>query len=85
VITATIRITALVDNTSNHPTLLAEHGLAFWVEFGPHKILFDTGASNIIQANATMLSIDLSQTEAVILSHGHYDHTGGLMTILGDS
>ena len=80
--TETVRITTLVDNTSNHPTLLAEHGLAFWIEYGPHKILFDTGASNVIQANATMLGIDLSQAEVVVLSHGHYDHSGGLMRVL---
>jgi len=83
--TETIRITTLVDNTSNHPTLLAEHGLAFWIEYGPHKILFDTGASHIIQANAMMLGIDLPQTEAVILSHGHYDHTGGMMRVLDNA
>ncbi|MBN2211843.1 MAG: MBL fold metallo-hydrolase [Sedimentisphaerales bacterium] len=77
-----IRITTLVENISNHPTLLAEHGLAFWIEYGPHKILFDTGASQIIQTNASRLGVDLSQTEAVVLSHGHYDHTGGLMRIL---
>ena len=83
--TETIRMITLVDNTSNHPSLLAEHGLAFWIEYGPHKILFDTGASNIIQTNAMMLGIDLSQTEAVILSHGHYDHTGGLMRVLDNA
>ncbi len=80
--TETVRITTLVENISNQPHLLAEHGLAFWIEYGPHKILFDTGASRIIQTNADRLGVDLSKTEAVVLSHGHYDHTGGLMRIL---
>jgi len=80
--TEMIRITTLVENTSHQPPLLAEHGLAFWIEYGVHKILFDTGASQIAQANAASLGIDLSQTEAVVLSHGHYDHTGGLMRVL---
>lgn len=83
--TETIQITTLVDNTSNHPTLLAEHGLAFWIEYGQHKLLFDTGASHIIQSNAAILDIDLSQTEAVVLSHGHHDHTGGLMRVLDNA
>jgi len=80
--TETVRITTLVENTSNHPPLLAEHGLAFWIEYGSHNILFDSGASHIIQANAAVLGIDLTQTQAIVLSHGHYDHTGGLMRIL---
>jgi metal-dependent hydrolase (beta-lactamase superfamily II) len=51
-----VRITILVDNTSNHPTLLAEHGLAFGIECGSRKILFDTGASHIKQVDAMICS-----------------------------
>jgi len=80
-----IRITVLVDDTSSHSALLAEHGLALWIEYRKHKILFDTGPSNVIQANAAMLGIDLSKTEAIVLSHGHYDHTGGLMRVLDNA
>ncbi|MBN1435960.1 MAG: MBL fold metallo-hydrolase [Sedimentisphaerales bacterium] len=78
-------VTILVDNTSNRPTLLAEHGWAVWIEYQDHKILFDTGQSGIIQNNAEILNIDLSQTQAIVLSHGHYDHTGGLMRVLDNS
>ena len=77
-----ISITILVNNTSDRRTLLAEHGWAVWIEEGKHKILFDTGQSNIIQANASILGINLSETEAIVLSRGHYDHTGGLMMVL---
>ena len=77
-----ISITILVDNTSDRRTLLAEHGWAVWIEDAKHKILFDAGQSNIIQTNARMLGINLSEAEAIVLSHGHYDHTGGLMRIL---
>ncbi|MBN2378135.1 MAG: MBL fold metallo-hydrolase [Sedimentisphaerales bacterium] len=77
-----IKITILVDNTSNHPTLLAEHGWAVWIEDENHKILFDTGCSGVIQANAKVLGIDLSKADAIVLSHGHNDHSGGLMQLL---
>ncbi|MBN1845035.1 MAG: MBL fold metallo-hydrolase [Sedimentisphaerales bacterium] len=78
----TIRLTILVDNTSDRHTLLAEHGWAVWIEDDRHNILFDTGQSGIVQTNAQMLRIDLSQVDAIVLSHGHYDHTGGLMRVL---
>ena len=80
-----IHITILVDDTSNQAGLLSGHGLALWIEYGKHQILFDAGPSNITQANAAMLGIDLSRTEAIILSHGHYDHTGGLLGVLDDA
>jgi 7,8-dihydropterin-6-yl-methyl-4-(beta-D-ribofuranosyl)aminobenzene 5'-phosphate synthase len=76
------RITVLVENTAGGRGLLAEHGLSFWIEHGSHRILFDTGQSDILLKNAQILRIDLSQTDAIILSHGHYDHVGGLHRIL---
>ena len=75
-------ITVLVDNASDHPPLLAEHGWAVWIEDAHHKILFDTGQSGIVQTNAQVLGIDLADVDAIVLSHGHFDHTGGLMRIL---
>ncbi len=77
-----IRITTLVENTASDPKLLAEHGLSFWIEYGDKKILFDTGQSNILIQNAKTLGINLSEADAIILSHGHYDHTGGLAAVL---
>ena len=61
---------------------MAEHGLSFWIEYGSQNILFDTGQTNALVKNAELLDIDLSKTNAVILSHGHYDHTGGLEAVL---
>lgn len=75
-------ITVLVNNTARQQTLLAEHGLALWIEKGKQKILFDTGQSNIIQTNAQILGIDFTRTDAIVISHGHYDHTGGLLGVL---
>ncbi len=76
------KITVLVENTAGPRGLLAEHGLAFWLEFGQKKILFDTGQGLTLEHNSKVLGIDLKQTDAVVLSHGHYDHTGGLEHIL---
>ena len=77
-----IRITTLVENTASGMGLLAEHGLAFWIEYADKRILFDTGQSDILIQNAKVLGIDLSEADAIILSHGHYDHTGGLAAVL---
>jgi 7,8-dihydropterin-6-yl-methyl-4-(beta-D-ribofuranosyl)aminobenzene 5'-phosphate synthase len=76
------RITVLVENTAGRRGLLAEHGLSFWIELGSRKILFDTGQSDILLHNAPLLGINLSEVDAVVLSHGHYDHVGGLRAIL---
>ena len=77
-----IRITILIENTAYKAGLKTEHGLSFWIEYGNNKILFDTGRSESILYNAKTLDIDLAQTDAIILSHGHYDHTGGLPSVI---
>jgi 7,8-dihydropterin-6-yl-methyl-4-(beta-D-ribofuranosyl)aminobenzene 5'-phosphate synthase len=80
---ADICITTLVENKTSSPGLLAEHGLSFWIEYGNKRVLFDTGQSDLLVQNAKALNIDLSRADAIVLSHGHYDHTGGLSTVLG--
>jgi len=77
-----VRITTLVENTASRPGLLAEHGLSFWIEYADKRLLFDTGQSDILIQNAKVLGINLADADAIILSHGHYDHTGGLAAIL---
>jgi len=81
VTTNTITITPLVDNSAVEG-FLSEHGLAFWIEYSGKRILFDTGQSGIFIQNAKKLGIDLSETNAIVISHGHYDHTGGLARVL---
>lgn len=75
-------ITTLVENSTSNPALPAEHGLSFWIEYGDRHILFDTGQSDLLIRNAETLGVDLARADAIVLSHGHYDHTGGLSTVL---
>ena len=77
----TLRITLLVDNESP-PELAAEHGFAAWIETGQHCILFDSGQQTALAHNAQRLGIDLSRATALVLSHGHYDHSGGVPDFL---
>ena len=72
------RITVLVENNVRGRNLVGEHGLAYLIESGPHRVLFDTGQGPAIQNNVAVWGIDLARLDAIALSHGHYDHTGGL-------
>ncbi len=71
------RIAVLSENTARAPGILGEHGLAFWIEAGRKRVLFDTGQGRALRPNAKALGIDLAEADALALSHGHYDHTGG--------
>lgn len=75
-------ITLLVENTAGKLGVLAEHGLAYLIECGSEKFLFDTGQGAVLEHNVHKLNLDLSGVNGIILSHGHYDHTGGLRTAL---
>lgn len=79
---AEIRLTIIVDNQAA-PGFVAEHGFALWVESGDQRILFDTGQQLALFVNAAALDIDLDRATTLVLSHGHYDHTGGVAEILG--
>jgi 7,8-dihydropterin-6-yl-methyl-4-(beta-D-ribofuranosyl)aminobenzene 5'-phosphate synthase len=74
-----MKITNLIENTEGRPGCAYAHGLSFYVETEKHKILLDLGPSAETIHNAELLGIDLSAVDTVILSHGHYDHSGGII------
>lgn len=71
------RIIDIVDNRGNDG-FQTEHGLSLLIEIGDERILFDTGAGVALVPNAAKLCIDLTKVSRIVLSHSHYDHTGGL-------
>lgn len=74
-----MKITALVENTTRCENIRAEHGLSLYIETEKANILFDMGQSDLVIQNAAALGIDLKKVDFAILSHGHYDHGGGLL------
>ena len=68
----------LSDNRAKDPSLQTEHGLSILLETGHHRILLDTGASDVFIRNAKQMDIDLGTVDYVFISHGHSDHAGGL-------
>lgn len=77
-----MRIVSLVENTTSDDKFLCEHGLSLYIETNNYKILFDMGQSDLFYHNACKMNIDLSLVDIAVLSHGHYDHGGGLAKFL---
>ena len=74
-------IQVLVENTAEND-LLTEHGISLYIETEGQKILFDTGQSDLFIRNAKQVGVDLSKVDVAIISHGHYDHGGGIKNFL---
>ncbi len=80
-----IRIHVVTENTAPQMKrgILAEHGLAFFLEAGEAKVLFDTGASALVfENNVRSMGLPMEEAQAIVLSHGHIDHVGGLEAAL---
>ena len=76
-ISDSIKISFLVENKTDNPGIIAEHGLSIYIETPERRILFDAGATDILAHNAERMGIDLAEADLAVVSHGHYDHTGG--------
>lgn len=78
-----IQITTLVENSpGEHLGLVTEHGLSFFIQTDTCSLIFDTGQSDALIRNAEKLEIDLFSADHLVLSHGHYDHSGGVRPLL---
>lgn len=78
-----MKITTLIENEAPESgQLCAEHGLSMLVEIDDQRFLFDTGASGAFLDNANTLGVSLAPLDAVIISHGHFDHSGGVTRLL---
>ena len=75
-------VTVLADNICGDDDVLGEWGLSFLLAAGGTRVLLDTGAGHVLRGNARAMKVDLSCVDALVISHGHYDHTGGIEALL---
>ena len=78
-----MRVTVLMENCTPSSRLVARHGLSLWLELADgRRVLFDMGPDDAFLANARALGVDVTTADLAVLSHGHYDHGGGLRAFL---
>ena len=77
-----MRIVTLMEDTACAPEFAYEHGLSFYIEANSQKLLFDMGQTDLFLRNAQALGVPLDKVDAAFVSHGHYDHGGGLAAFL---
>lgn len=77
-----MRIVTLMENTAVSGEFVSSHGLSFYIETRGHRILFDMGQDGGFLENAKKLGVDIGSVDLAVLSHGHYDHGGGIAAFL---
>ena len=77
-----MKIVTLMEDTACAPGFACEHGLSFYLETDGRKLLFDMGQTDLFLQNAAACGVDLSEVDTAFVSHGHYDHGGGLAAFL---
>lgn len=78
-----LTLSVLMENAAASDAFVCAHGLSFFLESDDATILFDTGPNDAFLGNAERMGCDIAKTTHIVLSHGHYDHTGGLGAALG--
>lgn len=77
-----MKVITLFENRTISKEYKCKHGLSLYIETSNHKILFDTGTDETFAYNANKLGVNLEEIDIAVISHGHYDHGGGLETFL---
>lgn len=77
-----VSVTILVENTTPRADLIGEYGFSCLVTVDDRKFLFDTGSKQALFHNSRALGIDLQEIQEVVISHGHFDHTGAILPLL---
>ena len=78
-----MKIITLMEDTACAPDFACEHGLSFYIEANGKKLLFDMGQTGLFLQNAAACGVQLDEVDTAFISHGHYDHGGGLAAFLG--
>ena len=77
-----MKLYTLMEDTACAPEFVCEHGLSFYIEINGRKLLFDMGQTDLYLQHAKTLGVNLSEVDTAFISHGHYDHGGGLAAFL---
>ncbi len=77
-----MKLWILAENTACAEGMLPEHGLSLYMETGSRRILFDMGQTDAFARNAARMGVNLEKVDTAVLSHGHYDHGGGMAAFL---
>lgn len=77
-----MKVITLLENRTISKEYKCKHGLSLYIETSNHKVLFDTGTDDSFIYNACRLGVSLEDIDIVVISHGHYDHGGGLEAFL---
>lgn len=78
-------IKVLCENTAKSEAFACEHGLSLYIEANGRRLLFDMGQTDVFLRNAKTMAVDLEDVDTAILSHGHYDHSGGMGLFLSEN
>ncbi len=77
-----MKIKVIIENLTKNPNMKSEHGLSIYIEVYDRKYIFDFGKSSKFIENAKSLGINMEDIDCGVLSHGHYDHSGGLQNFM---